>query len=295
MKLDDYMQTLVDEIGAHFDCLRGGMYNEGAKNVVVEAMFYSLEVGGKRIRPVLLLMLLDAFNVSRHKGIEVALALEMIHTYSLIHDDLPAMDDDDLRRGKPTNHKVYGEAIAILAGDGLLTDAFEVITMAHDLSVDVRLQLISMLARAAGSGGMIQGQNLDMEAEEKLVSLEELKQIHECKTGKLIEFACLAAGIIADLPKETLDDLSKFANHLGLAFQIQDDILDVCGDEALIGKKVGSDAINQKSTYVTLLGLEAAKTMLEEQTNQALATLGKLPADVVMLKELTLYVSKRDR
>lgn len=297
MDLHPYMEELKQEVHEYLSFLKKGMYHvhEGqTENTVLNAMFYSLENGGKRLRPVLLLMVLDAFGIAREKGIEVACALEMIHTYSLIHDDLPAMDDDDLRRGVPTNHKVYGEAVAILAGDGLLTDAFEIMGHAKYLAADTKLQLVKMLASAAGSDGMIKGQNLDMAAEGKSITLDELKQIHYAKTGRLIEFACCAAGFIADVSEMVLHQLQLFSRHLGLAFQIQDDILDVCGDELLMGKTVGSDVVNGKSTYVSLLGLDGAKQMLDEQTQMALVCLDDLSADVGMLKALTLYVANRE-
>lgn len=267
-----------------------------AAPLVTAAMLYSVKNGGKRLRPVLLLMMLEAFGINRKTGMSAACALEMIHTYSLIHDDLPAMDNDDLRRGKPTNHKVYGEALAILAGDGLLTDAFNVLAGCNYITDGKKVQLISQLATMAGSGdGMIAGQVLDIDAEQNPVNLEQLKRIHQLKTGRLIEFACVAAGIIADQPQEVMVDLSAFANHLGLAFQIQDDILDAIGDVEKIGKTVGSDVANNKSTYVSLLGLDGAKQMLAAEIAAAITVLEKLPAATELLKQLTLYVASRDR
>jgi len=270
-------------------------YQYASEHTVAQAMDYSTRNGGKRLRPVLLLMLLEAFGVPKEKGMATAVALEMIHAYSLIHDDLPAMDDDDLRRGVPTNHKVYGEAVAILAGDGLLTDAFNVLANDENLDVNLRLKLIRLLSAAAGSTGMIEGQLLDMEAEEKSISLDELKQLHQLKTGKLIEFPCLAAGFIADPTGRNIHRLRWFANHLGLAFQIKDDILDVEGDPEKMGKSAGSDVASGKSTYVSLLGLDGAKEMLKIEIDKALGELEALPADTAMLKELTLYVGNRDR
>ena len=266
-----------------------------SEHTVAEAMGYSIKNGGKRLRPILLLMILEALGHPKEKGMATAVALEMIHTYSLIHDDLPAMDDDDLRRGVPTIHKVYGEAVAVLAGDGLLTDAFNVLINDKNLNAETRIKLVRLLSAAAGTRGMIEGQLLDMEAEEKLVDLDDLKQVHHLKTGKLFEFACLAAGFIAEPTGIYIHKLRWFSNHLGLAFQIKDDILDACGDVEKIGKPVGSDVVNNKSTYVSLLGLESAKQMLETETNKALEELDKLPADTKMLKELTLYVANRDR
>lgn len=292
MNLHEYMEQLRGKIDAYLIAL---LERPTEAHKLSESMIYSVK-SGKRLRPILLLMTLEAFGVSREKGLGTASALEMIHTYSLIHDDLPAMDDDDLRRGKPTNHKVYGEAMAILAGDALLTDAFRVIAKDEQLTVAMRLELIQFLSVAAGAhSGMITGQVLDIEAETNPVSLEELKQIHNLKTGRLIEFSCLVAGMIAEKDNVIMSKLSQFAGGLGLAFQIQDDILDVEGDTAKIGKLVGSDEANGKSTYVSLLGLEGAKRMLADETNAALEVLDKLPADTNMLKELTLYVASRDK
>jgi len=290
MNLHEYMAQLSEEIDI---AMMAHQY--GDRHTVANAMNYAIEAGGKRLRPILLLMILDAFGIPREKGMSTAVSLEMIHTYSLIHDDLPAMDDDDMRRGKPTVHKVYGEAVAILAGDGLLTDAFNVLANDKNLDAMTKLRLVRLLAAAAGSCGMIEGQLRDLEAEEKPVDLNDLKQIHHLKTGRLIEFACLAAGFIVEPTDVYIHRLRWFSNHLGLAFQIQDDILDACGEFEKIGKPVGSDVKNGKSTYVALLGLDGAKEMLEVEINKALEVLNDLPADTKMLKELTLYVANRDR
>ena len=258
-----------------------------------ESMCYSIEIGGKRIRPLLLFLVLEAFGKRAELGYKTAAALEMIHTYSLVHDDLPAMDDDDMRRGKPTNHKVYGEATAILAGDGLLTHAFTIISRDEELTFKQRLDLIEALSYAAGPSGMIAGQMLDMEAENKKIELDQLKQIHRLKTGRLIEFAVVAGGIIAEVDQEIIKRLQKFAGHLGLAFQIQDDILDIEGDTALIGKPIGSDLINEKSTYVSLTSVKEAKKMLEIEIEAALDLLRSFPIETKMLEEITMYIKIR--
>ena len=258
-----------------------------------ESMLYSLKVGGKRLRPILLFAVLESFNLAPQKGYHVAAALEMIHTYSLIHDDLPAMDDDALRRGKPTNHIVFGEATAILAGDSLLTHAFKVIAEDERLTTNQRLSLIQALSLASGPMGMVAGQVLDMEAEVKAVSLEQLKQIHVNKTGRLIEFAIVAGAIIAQADDEVINQLKQFAYHLGLAFQIKDDILDVEGSTAVLGKNAGSDLVNGKSTYVSLTSLTEAKNMLEEEIKCAKVILHNLPVSTAVLEAITDYIKDR--
>ena len=240
-------------------------------NVLREAMAYSLEAGGKRLRPLLLFATLQAFGKEKNLGVGAACALEMIHTYSLVHDDLPCMDDDDLRRGKPTNHKVFGEAMAVLAGDGLLTYAFQVI-MAYEqkeISAEKKVRLVLELAKAAGPEGMVGGQVADMEAEGKQLTIDELEYIHKHKTGKLLEFAVLAGSILSNATEEQEEKLLEFAKYIGLAFQIRDDILDVEGTEEEIGKPIGSDVSNEKSTYTTLFTVDRAKDILEETIAKA--------------------------
>ncbi|MFX3622600.1 MAG: polyprenyl synthetase family protein [Ectobacillus sp.] len=259
------------------------------------AMIYSLEAGGKRIRPLLLFATLHAFGKGREIGIPAACALEMIHTYSLIHDDLPCMDDDDLRRGKPTNHKVFGEAIAILAGDGLLTYAFEVIAEnPHpDATAAMNLRLVAELAKAAGPAGMVAGQVADMEAEGKELTLAQLEYVHQNKTGRLLEFSVLAGAVLAGASREQIEKLMIFARNLGLAFQIRDDILDIEGTEAEIGKPVGSDMENEKSTYTTLFSIERAKEILQETIMQAKAAVSSLQLADEYLLEICDIVANR--
>ncbi|EDP68542.1 geranyltranstransferase [Carnobacterium sp. AT7] len=238
------------------------------KEKLHEAMSYSIAAGGKRIRPLLLLATIQSLGGDIKKGYAASAALEFIHTYSLIHDDLPAMDDDDLRRGKPTSHIVYGEDIAILAGDALLTQAFEIIADS-DESSEKKVKLISALAKSAGPKGMILGQMADIQGEKKSLNLEELQFIHRNKTGELLKFPIYAACVIADTTTEIEEQLMGYAEHIGLAYQIRDDILDVIGDVAEIGKNTGMDEAHNKSTYPGLLTLEGAKKALAKELTAA--------------------------
>ncbi|HET7627495.1 MAG TPA: farnesyl diphosphate synthase [Bacillales bacterium] len=261
-----------------------------------EAMHYSVQAGGKRIRPILLLATMEAFGKNSQSGLPVASAIELIHTYSLIHDDLPAMDDDDLRRGKPTNHKIYGEATAILAGDALLTLSFEAVAEIGDADIDgsKKTQLIAMMARAAGAEGMVGGQCFDLEAERKKLTFEELEQVHLRKTGKLLAFSIEAGALLADADEFQTNQLRNFAQHLGLAFQIRDDILDIIGDTNTMGKTAGSDLNKQKSTYPQLLSLDGAKRKLEEHFIQAKHHLSEAAVDHRRLSALSDYIVNRD-
>lgn len=265
-------------------------------NVLREAMAYSLEAGGKRLRPLLLFATLQAFGKEKNLGVGAACALEMIHTYSLVHDDLPCMDDDDLRRGKPTNHKVFGEAMAVLAGDGLLTYAFQVI-MAYEqkeISAEKKVRLVLELAKAAGPEGMVGGQVADMEAEGKQLTIDELEYIHKHKTGKLLEFAVLAGAILSDATEEQEEKLLEFAKYIGLAFQIRDDILDVEGTEEEIGKPIGSDVSNEKSTYTTLFTVDRAKDILEETIAKAKDAISSLQLQDEYLLSICDLIAKRN-
>ena len=260
------------------------------------AMNYSLEAGGKRLRPLLVLAVLRAFGKNPLIGLDTACAIEMIHTYSLIHDDLPSMDDDDLRRGKPTNHKVYGEATAIRAGDGLLTLAFGVIANQEQARQNpaVALELVAELSKAAGAEGMVGGQVADMEGEMRNLSLSELEYIHVHKTGKLLSYSILAGAILAGADDWEKEHLQTYAHHLGLAFQIRDDILDIEGSESKIGKPVGSDETNHKSTYPSLLSMEGAKEKLGFHVNMANEALGNTNFQAGILAEMLELVAKRD-
>ncbi|GIN73526.1 farnesyl-diphosphate synthase [Bacillus sp. J14TS2] len=258
-----------------------------------EAMKYSLTAGGKRIRPLLLFATIHAYGKDPQAGMSTACALEMIHTYSLIHDDLPSMDDDDLRRGRPTNHKVYGEALAILAGDGLLTYSFELIANDDQLNNADKAWLIQLLAKNAGPVGMVGGQVADIEAENQELTMKELEYIHQHKTGKLLSFSVLAGAKIAGANSEELKLFEEFSQHIGLAFQISDDILDVIGDEKLIGKPIGSDDGKSKSTYPALLTLEGAKEQLAYHTKQAKTALHLTKQNTELLYYLTDLIADR--
>lgn len=263
--------------------------------ILKEAMGYSLHAGGKRIRPMLLFATLAAFRKDPQIGLQPAIALEMIHTYSLIHDDLPSMDDDDLRRGKPTNHKVFGEAIAILAGDALLTFSFQLISeMSTKLApAEKKLEIITLLSKAAGAEGMVGGQTADIEGEQQTLTIDQLKYIHLNKTGKLLQFGVLAGAILANASTEQLEQLRQFAYHIGIAFQIRDDILDVEGNEQSLGKRVGSDFDNHKSTYPSLLTMSGAKQSLKQHINEAQQILQALDLNTDLLVEITNMIAIR--
>lgn len=244
---------------------------------LMEPMVYSLLNGGKRVRPVMLLWVLAIQSMDAVKlGLTTANALESIHTYSLIHDDLPAMDNDDYRRGVLTNHKKFDEATAILAGDALLTDAFGMIAEDDQLTAEQKVKLISLLSQAAGSVGMVAGQIFDIQAENKAISLNELANIHYLKTGKLFLFAVQAASIIAQLTTQERELLEKFATHFGRAFQIHNDIMDEIGTPAETGKKTQADSELHKATYPSLLTLEGAKKALSDDLKTAQSALQAL-------------------
>ena len=261
--------------------------------ILRESMAYSLMAGGKRLRPVLLMAAADAVGADGTKFLPVACALEMIHTYSLIHDDLPAMDDDDYRRGKLTNHMVYGDGIAILAGDALLTLAFSVILRQKDVPAEALLRVVDEISRAAGAEGMVGGQVLDLRAEGVRITMEELRRVHMGKTGALFHAALRSGAILAGATEEQLAALTAYADHFGLAFQITDDILDVIGTAEDIGKPVGSDEKNHKSTYVTLTSLAEAQELARRMVEEATAALAVFGAEADFLRELVAYLVNR--
>ena len=242
---------------------------QAVSDSLVESILYSVQAGGKRIRPLLLLELVEAFGLSLQPAhFQVAAALEMIHTGSLIHDDLPAMDDDDYRRGRLTNHKKFGEATAILAGDSLFLDPYGLIAVA-ELPSQVKVNLIMELSQAAGTFGMVGGQALDMEGEGCQLDLKELQAIHAHKTGKLLAFPFVAAGLLVQVEEGVQAKLRKIGELIGLAFQVRDDILDVTASFEELGKTPQKDLVAAKSTYPALLGLEKAKETLDQVLDQA--------------------------
>lgn len=265
-----------------------GSYN----SLIYDAASYSLNVGGKRIRPILFMLVYFMYKGEDKEIIDMAAAIEMIHTYSLIHDDLPCMDNDDLRRGKPTNHKVYGENIAVLAGDALLNEAM---ILLMDFSIKYgRDALVAAreIAYAAGADGMIGGQVVDIINEGKRISKDELNYMHLKKTGELIRSSIVAGAILAEADKSEIDLLNKFGMNLGLAFQIKDDILDVTGDVEKLGKNTLADV--NKSNFITMYGLEECKVMCEDLTAECITVLDKISVNTDILKELTIELLKRD-
>lgn len=266
-----------------------------------ESMKYSLTAGGKRVRPVLLLAACEFAGGNVKEAVPYACAVEYIHTYSLIHDDLPAMDNDDLRRGLPTNHKVYGEALAMLAGDGLLNCAFEAITKDMLLYLDSpdkikkRIKAANEIAKGAGCRGMIAGQVSDIEAENAPASNELLEYIHLNKTGALFTAAIKAGLYLGNGTPEMISDFTKYGENLGLAFQIADDILDVVGTTEELGKEAGSDEKQHKNTYISINGLEAAQKRLEELTSNALSSIEYYYDNAEFFNNLVMDLAKRTR
>ena len=280
------------------ELVEAALAEELAKTPVLDAtlrasMEYSLMAGGKRLRPILLMAAADAVGADGTKFLPVACALEMIHTYSLIHDDLPAMDDDALRRGKATNHVVYGDGIARLAGDALLTLAFTVILRQKDVPAETLLRVVDEISRAAGAEGMVGGQALDLEAENRQITMEELRSVHRGKTGALFCAALRSGAILAGATEEQLAALTSYADHFGLAFQITDDILDVIGSAEEIGKPVGSDEKNNKSTYVSLTSLPEAQALAHCTAEAAEEALSIFGAEADFLRGLVTYLVNR--
>lgn len=284
-------KELVDE------GLEGYLPLDAYPAVIHEAMHYAVSSGGKRLRPVMVIAGAALGGQTPDIVMPTACAIEMIHCYSLVHDDLPAMDDDDLRRGKPTCHVVYGEANAILTGDALLSRAFELMAANAALpgiEAGGLLRVITEVAQAIGSQGMIGGQVLDLQWEGKAISREELRCLHQLKTGALFEAALRAGALLGGLKGQQLEDVGDYAGHFGLAFQITDDILDVCGKQEIMGKPVGSDQKNDKTTYVSLFGLKGARDLARHSVQLCLDSLGKFDQRADFLRDLARFVLYRE-
>ena len=268
---------------------------DGPETRVVEAMRYSLFAGGKRLRPILCLAASEAVGGDLKAAMPAGCALEMIHTYSLIHDDLPAMDDDDLRRGKPTNHKVFGEAIAILAGDGLLTEAFVLLSGYNSLLPERAVQVIGVIAEAASYRGMVGGQVVDILSQNKRADLETVQQMHSRKTAALIAAATESGALAGKGSEAQVAALARYGRAIGLAFQIADDILDIEGDTELLGKTTGADEARGKVTYPAAVGLERSRQAANEMVNDALAALEGFDDRANPLRSLANYIITRKK
>lgn len=264
-------------------------------DTLYNAMNYSLLAGGKRIRPALFLMGLDMLGVTEAPYMPVACALECVHTYSLIHDDLPQMDNDDYRRGKLTNHKVYGAGMATMAGDGLLTEAFRLVGEADAISPAVRCRLVSLLARAAGPSGMVGGQSQDIESEGKTLTLSRLQLMDRCKTGELLTVPLDMAAAVAGASPDTGEKLHVYGVHLGQLFQITDDILDASGTLDEMGKKPGQDSMMKKSTYLSLMGIDGARKAAEAEAGQARVIADTFGDKGQALRELVDFILYREK
>ena len=284
--LNDYVSYIEKYMEEH--CF---IHDSEPQQTLFSSMRYSLLAGGKRLRPVLVFDFCRMCGADWKKAVPFAAAVEMVHTYSLIHDDLPCMDDDDLRRGNPTNHKVYGEAIAVLAGDALLTAAFNLIAKA-DYPADVRIKAVEVLSECSGELGMVGGQVLDIQSEERVCTSQEVIDIQSRKTGALIRAACILGVLAGNGSKEQIAAAVKFATHVGLAFQIRDDILDQIGDSAELGKKTGGDA--NKNTFVNLYGLHTCKEMVHDHTKIAISSLHSFKEND-FIKSLALNMVERTK
>ncbi|BDF70827.1 farnesyl-diphosphate synthase [Oscillospiraceae bacterium] len=289
-----YEARLQEDRALVEDWLQGAFTDREPRADLYDAMRYSLLAGGKRLRPILALEACRMCGGDVEAVLPLACAVEMVHTYSLIHDDLPCMDDDDLRRGRPTNHKVYGEATAVLAGDGLLTAAFETIfDCASDLPARRVLEAAQCLAAASGGRGMVGGQALDMAGEGHALTLPDVEELQQLKTGALISAAAEMGCILAGGSGEDRAAVRKYARKLGLAFQIRDDMLDVEGDAATLGKPIGSDARSEKTTFVTLKGLDACRALVERLSEEAEEALSPFP-DAGFLCWLARWLAGRE-
>lgn len=263
--------------------------------VIGEAMRYSLLAGGKRLRPILALMSCELFEGREEEVLPFACCIEMIHTYSLIHDDLPAMDNDDLRRGKPTNHKIFGEGFAVLAGDALLNHAFE--TMTAIIMKDPKpeyIRTMNVISRASGVSGMIGGQSIDLYYENRCIDFDTLKSMHEKKTGALITASLVSGAVISGAEEEDIKNIMEYGNAIGLAFQVADDILDVSGSEKRLGKSINKDIESHKSNFISFYGLDKSRSIARELIEEAKQKLESYGSRALYLRELSDYIIERD-
>jgi geranylgeranyl diphosphate synthase type II len=296
LQLDEFLQQCRQRVD---QCLGAALDAEIASTTLLEAMRYACLGGGKRIRPILAYGSALAVGGELAAADNAAAAIELIHSYSLVHDDLPAMDDDDLRRGKPTLHKAFDEATAILVGDALQSLAFQIlsaapVTQKNALGANNRLAMVQLLSKTAGATGMVGGQSLDFEAVGLTLNIQQLEQMHSLKTGALIRCAVLLGGLSCESTSDSqMTALEAYADNIGLAFQIQDDILDVVGDTSQLGKPQGSDSDKNKPTYVSALGLDEAKALANSLADKANAALQEFPASADLLRELAAFVVSR--
>ena len=288
--IEDLIQQKQNLINKYLKTLLKPDYRE--HQILFDSMNYSLMAGGKRIRPFLFLFLLDILGNDSKKYLDIAAAIECIHTYSLIHDDLPAMDNDDYRRGKPTNHKKFGSGIATMAGDGLLTVAFTLIVDNRTLTAEEKIKLIHILSVAAGPFGMVAGQAHDKSVEGQEIDLKELQLIDYCKTGCLLCAPIDMAMAISKVSEEEKDALHEFGKHLGLLFQITDDLLDVAGDLSVMGKMPGQDVTDKKITYVTMLGIYETKYFAQQEIKVAKKVIENIKYNQILSKLLD-FIYKR--
>ncbi len=294
MDITRYLEQKRDEVDRFLESVIPSAKTQ--PTTLHESMRYSLFAGGKRVRPILAIAAAEAVGSPSKAILSVASSLELIHTYSLIHDDLPAMDNDDFRRGKPSNHKVYGEAMAILAGDALLTLAFELCSrpdLVDSLDPARQVQIVRELAHGSGNLGMVGGQVLDIQAENKDIDLATLQTIHQHKTGMLIRAAVRMGAIAAGATQAQLDSLTKYAEDTGLAFQIADDVLNVTGTREELGKDANTDAKRGKKTYPTFYGVDGARKLADECTQRAIGRLASFSATADPLRELARYITSR--
>lgn len=290
----DIKEIITEKADIINKVLRGYTEHENnPQSLIYEAMNYSLFAGGKRIRPVIMLLVCDMLSGDENEVMPFACAMEMIHTYSLIHDDLPAMDNDDYRRGKLTNHKKYGEAIAILAGDALLNKAFETVTSAVYKDSSRAIKAMSVLSKSSGTEGMIGGQTVDIESEGKKISPDELLYLHSLKTGAIIRSSGVIGAIMAGAGDDEIKAVDEYCKNFGIAFQIQDDLLDILGNEEILGKATGSDSANEKTTFVTLYGIEESKKAVDSYTEKACNALDVFGSKAQQLKALAYLLVNR--